>query len=220
VLVDGSGGGVNEPDLLLRALGARFLTTGRPRELTVIHPSGMGDHQGGGIEHLAHAGLIRRIIGGHWGWCERLQAMARDEPIEAYCLPQGVLAHLLRAVTGGGRASSRTSAWGRSSIRAWKAGGSTGARDSLVEVLNLAGREWLFYPSLPIHAALIRGSVADEWGNVTMDREGLYAETLSAAQAAKNSGGVAIAQVDAAGNVNVSKFGGRIPGVGRFINIS
>lgn len=215
VLVDGSGGGVNEPDLLLQALAARYRATGQPRDLTIVHPSGMGDHRGGGLDHLADPGLIRRVIGGHWGWCDRLQALARDEQIEAYCLPQGVISHLLRAIAGG-RPGVVTHVGLGTFVDPRLEGGRLNRRAgaALVERLHLAGRDWLFYPSWPIHAALIRGSVADEGGNLTMECEGLYAETLSAAQAAKNSGGVVIAQVKhlaAGGSLDPRRV--KVPGV-------
>lgn len=196
VLIDGSGGGVNEPGLILSALEARFLKHRHPTALTVVHPSGMGDGQGGGIDRLAHPGLVKKSIGGHWSWCPRMQRLATTEEIEAYCLPQGVLSHLLRAIAGhapgvithiglgtfvdpridGGRLNAR-------------------AKDQLVELITLKEREYLFYPSFKIDVAIIRGTSADEFGNITMEDEGLYAETLSAAQAAKNSGGIVIAQV-------------------------
>lgn len=195
VLVDGSGGGVNEPGAVLAALEARFLRDRHPAALTLVHPSGMGDGQGGGMDRLAHEGMVKRVIGGHWNWCRNMQRMATSEQIEAYCLPQGVLSHLLRSIAGhkpgvisevglgtfvdprrdGGRLNAR-------------------ARDALVELIELKGREYLFYPSFPIDVAIIRGTAADEDGNLTMDDEGLFAETLSAAQAARNSGGIVIAQ--------------------------
>lgn len=196
VLVDGSGGGVNEPGFVLSALEARFLQTGHPAALTVVHPSGMGDAQGGGIDRLAHPGMVSKAIGGHWNWCPAMQRLATSEWIEAYCLPQGVMSHLFRAIAGnkpgvithiglgtfvdprieGGRLNSR-------------------AKDQLVELITLKGCEYLFYPSFKINVAIIRGTSADELGNITMEGEGLYAETLSSAQAAKNSGGIVIAQV-------------------------
>jgi len=196
VLVDGSGGGVNEPDLVLAALEARFLAERHPARLTVVHPSGMGDGEGGGIDRFAHQGMVARAIGGHWSWCPGMQTLATSGAIEAYCLPQGVLSHLFRAIAGGkpgvvthvglGTFVDPRIDGGRLNDR---------SRDALVELISLRGRDYLFYPSFAIDVAVIRGSSADELGNVSMEAEGLYAETLSAAQAARNSGGMVIAQV-------------------------
>ena len=100
VLVDGSGGGVNEPGLVLAALESRFAREQHPARLTVVHPSGVGDGQGAGIDRFAHPGMVSKAIGGHWNWAPRMQRMALAEEIEAYCLPQGVLSHLFRAIAG------------------------------------------------------------------------------------------------------------------------
>ena len=196
VVVDGSGGGVNEPGQVLAALEARFLKEGRPRALTVVHPSGMGDAHGGGIDYLAHGDMVSKAIGGHWQWCPGMQRLASSEQIEAYCLPQGVMSHMFRAIAGhkpgvitkvglgtfvdpridGGRLNTKT-------------------KEQLVELIEIKGQEYLFYPTFKVDVSIIRGTTADEFGNITMEGEGLFAETLSAAQAAKNSGGIVIAQV-------------------------
>ena len=196
VLVDGSGGGVNEPDLVLAALEARFLADRHPAALSVVHPSGMGDGNGGGIDRLAHAGMVRRVVGGHWSWCPRMQNLATTEQIEAYCLPQGVMSHLFRAIAG--HAPGVITHVGLGTFVDPRIDGgrlNACAKDQLVELMTLKGREYLFYPSFKIDVAIIRGTTADEMGNVTMEGEGLYAETLSAAQAARNSGGIVIVQV-------------------------
>jgi propionate CoA-transferase len=196
VLVDGSGGGVNEPALLLRALEERFLADGSPSDLTIVHPSGMGDGRGGGIARVAHPGLVRRVIGGHWSWSREMQQLASDEAIEAYCLPQGVLSHLLRNIAGRGPGLLTHVGLG-TFVDPRLEGGRLNERttEELVELVEIGGREWLLYRTLDIDVALIRGTRADERGNIVMDEEGLYAETLSAAQAAKNCGGIVIAQV-------------------------
>ncbi len=196
VLVDGSGGGVNEPDLVLAALERRFLEQGHPAQLSVVNPSGMGDGKGGGIDRLAHPGMVRRAIGGHWSWCPKMQLLATTEQIEAYCLPQGVMSHLFRAIAG--HAPGVISHVGLGTfvdprIECGRLNAS--AKDALVELMSIKGREYLFYPSFDIDVAVIRGTTADDLGNITMEGEGLYAETLSAAQAARNSGGIVIAQV-------------------------
>jgi propionate CoA-transferase len=196
VLVDGSGGGVNEPDGVLEALEARFLDERHPTALTVVHPSGMGDGQGSGIDRFAHAGMVRRAIGGHWNWCPGMQRLAMSDAIEAYCLPQGVMSHLFRAIAG--HAPGVITHIGLGTFVDPRIDGgrlNASAKDPLVELMTLRDREYLFYPSFGIDVAVIRGTTADALGNITMEEEGLYAETLSAAQAARNSGGIVIAQV-------------------------
>lgn len=215
VLVDGSGGGVNEPAAVLAGIEERFLSEQHPRGLTLVHVSGMGDGEGGGIDRFSHAGMVRRVIGGHWGWTQRMQQLAFENKIEAYCLPQGTLSHLLRDIAAG--RPGAVSAVGLGTFVDPRYGGgrlNAAAVDDVVQLIELAGKEWIFTPAFPIDVAVIRGTCADTSGNLTMDREGLFAETLSAAQAARNSGGVVIAQVRhvvAAGTLDPRRV--RVPGV-------
>lgn len=196
VLVDGSGGGVNEPGAVLEALERRFLEEGEPRDLTLLHVSGMGSGNGDGIDYFAHDGMVKRVIGGHWGWSREMQELAADDRIEAYCLPQGTLSHLLRDI-----AAHRPGVISKVGIGTFidpRLGGgklNARAREDVVELISLKGDDYIFTPAFPIDVAVIRGTTADENGNITMEGEGLYAETLAAAQAAKNSGGVVLAQV-------------------------
>ena len=196
VLVDGSGGGVNQPDALLQAIAQRFESSGDLYDLTIVHPSGLGDGLGGGVDRLATQGLVKRVVGGHWGWTPRMQELALNEKIEAYCLPQGVISHLMRE-TAAGRPGVVTKVGLYTACDPRLEGGRLNrtAKADLVEVVTLRGQEWLLYKSFPIDVAIIKASFADERGNLCMDHEGLAAEVLSAAQAAKNSGGVVIAQV-------------------------
>lgn len=215
VLVDGSGGGVNEPGAVLAALEARFQSEQHPRGLNLVHVSGMGDGHGGGIDHLAHAGMVKRVIGGHWGWSAPMQELARTEQIEAYCLPQGTLSHLLREVAG--HRPGVLSHVGLGTFVDPRLGGgrlNEAAVEDIVELVELHGREWLFTPAFPIDVAIIRATRADTAGNLSMDGEGLLAETLSAAQAARNSGGIVIAQVRevvSAGTLDPRRV--RVPGI-------
>ena len=196
VMVDGSGGGVNEPDLILRAIAERFAETGTPTDLRVVHPNGLGDGDGSGVDRLAEPGLVRGVIGGHWGWSSRMQALAEANEIEAYCLPQGTMSQLLREIAGG-RPGVMTRVGMGTFVDPRLDGGRLNdrARQELVRLIDLDGEEWLLYRSFPIDVAVIRASLADESGNLVFDQEGILCEQLPAAQAAKNSGGVVIAQV-------------------------
>ena len=215
VLVDGSGGGVNEPGAILAALEQRFLEIQHPRDLTLVHISGMGDGHGGGIDRFAHPGMVRRVIGGHWGWTPRMQQLCAENQIEAYCLPQGTLSHLMRDIAAG--RPGAVSAVGLGTFVDPRHGGgrlNAAAKEDLVEVVTLAGQEWLFTRAFPIDVAIIRATTADADGNLVMDGEGLLAETLAAAQAARNSGGVVLAQVRhlaADGSLDPRRV--RVPGI-------
>jgi propionate CoA-transferase len=214
IVVDGSGGGVNQPDAILAALAQRFSETAAPSGLTVMHPSGLGDGLGGGIDRLADPGLVTRVIGGHWGWTPQMQKLALAGEIEAYCLPQGVMSHWMREVAAG-RPGVLTTVGIGTACDPRLEGGKLNARttDDLVELVELRGQEWLLYHSFPVDVAIIKGSYADERGNLCMDDEGLFAEVLSATQAAFNSGGIVIAQVNSvvqAGTIDPRRV--RVPG--------
>jgi len=215
VIISASGGGVNEATAILSALEARFLETGRPRDLTVCHPCGLGDAKGGGTDRFAHPGMVRRVIAGHWSWSPRICQMILDNEIEAYCWPQGVISHLFRAIAGG-RPGVVTHV-GLGTFADPRLGGgrcNTRTTEELVEVVTLGGREVLFYPAFPVDVAIIRGTTADEWGNITMEREGVTLEALAASMAAHNCGGRVLAQVQRmaeAGSLDPRQV--RVPGV-------
>ena len=196
VIISASGGGVNEATAILGALEARFLETGHPRDLTVCHPCGLGDGKGGGTDRFAHPGLARRVIAGHWSWSPRVCRMILNDEVEAYCWPQGVISHLFRAIAGG-RPGVVTHVGLGTFADPRQGGGRCNARtaEELVEIITLGGREVLFYPAFPVDVAIIRGTTADEWGNITMEREGVTLEALVAAMAAHNCGGKVLAQV-------------------------
>jgi len=190
------GNGVGEPGKVLEAIEKRFVATGHPRALTLVHPSGMGDGKGSGDDLFAHEGMVRRAIGGHFGLAPKLSQMIIDGKVEGYVVPQGVMAQLPRAIAGG-RPGLITHVGLGTFLDPRQEGGrlSDRSRAELVKVIHLEGKEWLFYKSFPVNAAVIRGTTADEDGNITMEHEGTVYEALPLAQAAKNSGGIVIAQV-------------------------
>lgn len=185
------------PEALNKAVEQRFLNTGHPKNLTYLYASSQGNKKGCGGEHYAHKGLLKRFVAAHWATVPALGEMAMRNEMEAYNLPQGALCHLFRDIAAK-KPGSITQVGLGTFIDPRNGGGKLNeiTKEDMVELIHIHEKEYLFYPSFPVQVAFLRGTYADEHGNVTLEREVATLEATSVAQAVKNSGGIVVVQVE------------------------
>ena len=185
------------PEALTKALEQRFVETGSPKDLTLFYAAAQGNRDGSGADHFAHEGMTKRVIGGHWNMVPELGKLVMENKIEAYNLPQGTLSQLYRDIAGH-RLGTLTHVGLNTFADPRVEGGKLNSRttEDIVEVVEICGQVRLLYKSQHLDIGFIRGTYADENGNVTLEHEVASLEATSIAQAVKNCGGKVVVQVE------------------------
>ncbi len=195
----------------------RFLETGAPNNLTLLFCAAQGDTKDKGLNHFAHEGMTRRAIGGHWGLAPKLGKMAADNKILAYDFPQGITTHMFRDAAAhkpGTITHVGLGTFADPRLLGGKLNDMTKAAEDLVTLMEIDGKEYLFYKTHPVDFCILCGTYADEDGNISLEHCGVMAETLAVAQACKNSGGTVVVQVERvvkAGSLDPQKV--EVPGI-------
>lgn len=207
--------GSGHAEVITSEIENQFLNEGHPRDLTVFHCAGIGDGKTKGIGHFGYEGLVKRVIGGHYNLAPRMVKLAVENKIEAYNFPQGTLAQLTRDIAAGKPGTVSKVGLG-TFVDPRIEGGKLNAKtqEDMVEVINLQGKDYLFYKGFNVDVAIIRATSADERGNLSIEKEAVSLEIFSMAQAAKRSGGIVIAQVErivSAGSLNPKMV--KVPGI-------
>jgi propionate CoA-transferase len=218
-----SSSGLGCPDAVLEAIGARFEAAGAPRDLTTIHPIAAGDMYGvKGMDHLARPGLLKRTICGSYpsgpssAEPPQIWGLIAANAIAAYNVPSGILFDLHREA-----AAKRPGVFTKVGLDTFVdpfhqgcAMNGLAAAAAIVRHETFAGEDWLFFPVISPDVAIIRATTADERGNLTYEHEGAYLGGLDQALAARNNGGIVIAQVARmAANGSLKPHDVRVPGV-------
>ena len=198
-----SSSGLGCPDAMLSAIGQRFQETQHPKGLTAIHPIAAGDMYGiDGIDHLALDGLLKRVVAGSLPSDPssmeppKIWQMIGENRVQAYNLPSGILYHMHREAAAH-RPGVLTKVGMDTFVDPLQLGGRMNecSPPEIVERVTFDGNQWLFFRSIPIDVALIRGTTADKHGNITTEHEGGSLGIYDQALAAHNNGGIVIAQV-------------------------
>ncbi|MGV1004738.1 MAG: acyl CoA:acetate/3-ketoacid CoA transferase [Candidatus Nanopelagicales bacterium] len=187
--------GTGSPEELLIRLRERFQFTDSPRDLTVILSSGIGDGGELGLNQLALEGLLKKVVAGHWGLTPKLAPLVVENKIEAYNLPQGVLTQLFRD-TAAKRPCLVTHVGLGTFVDPRHEGGKMNeiSHEDFVSELEIAGERYLAYKTFTPDFCLLKGTYADEDGNISFEQEPLTLGALAIAMATRNHGGKVIVQ--------------------------
>jgi propionate CoA-transferase len=189
---------VLSPETLLKALGDRYRETGTPKGLTEIHPIIVGMGVDRGLEHLAQPGMIKRAIGSGFSFLKtsRYTGMLKDNAFEAHVIPMGTIFQMMGDIASG-RSKTLTQVGLNTFVDPNIEGGriNRAAEKSLARHVRIDEEAYLQYDLPVLNVALLRGTTADENGNISLENEPVSLGVRNLAMAVKNAGGKVIVQV-------------------------
>ena len=208
MLVVGGFGSYGSAEELLEGLADRYEKTSHPKNLTVVCGIAPGDKleikdEPGrgynlGVNRLRAPGLIGTIRCGNLTDVRAIAYDVGDNKIAGYLPPMGVMVNLFRAVAGG-RPGLITKVGLGTFCDPRNEGCCVNdkAREQgpIVRLMEIDGEEYLYYNGFKPNVCFLRGTYADEDGNISMVNEGLHGTELEIAIATRNSGGTVIVQV-------------------------
>ncbi|KXA13150.1 CoA transferase [Fusobacterium equinum] len=207
--------GIGVPEEILIEIEKAFFCENKPKNLSIVFAAGFGDGKTRGLNRLAHKGLIKKVIGGHWGLAPELGKLANDNSIEAYNFPQGVISQMFRDMAAG-KPGTISHVGLNTFVDPELSGGKLNlvTTEELVQKIKLENKETLFFKVQKPNVAILRGTSSDEDGNISLEKEALTLEVLSVAMAVKNNGGKVFVQVERmVKSSSISPKNVKIPGV-------
>ncbi|UWF66458.1 MULTISPECIES: acyl CoA:acetate/3-ketoacid CoA transferase [unclassified Brucella] len=218
-----SSSGLGCPDMMLKAIGERFDETGHPQNITTLHPIAAGDMSGiKGVDYIAKKGLLKKILAGSYpsgpssAEPPLIWQMITNNEIPAYNIPSGILFDMHREAAAK-RPGVLTKVGLDTFVDPKRQGTAMNdkAREApVVKRVSFEGEDWLYFPAIAPQVAIIRATTADERGNLTYEHEGATLGGLDQALAARNNGGIVIAQVKRIAREGTLKpHDVRVPGV-------
>ncbi|MBQ5583909.1 MAG: 3-oxoacid CoA-transferase, partial [Ruminiclostridium sp.] len=189
------------PEDLMMSLADHYDQTGHPRDLRLVKCTSQGDGKGRGLSQLAaKEGMFKEVVLTHMGYDPGLRKLVQEEKVTCHMIPLGNMMSLFRAIaaglpgaiatTGIGTFADPRNGGGKANQKTWASG------KEVVSLVELGGKECLFYPAFPIDICFIRATYGDEAGNLSIKNEAMNIEQFEVAAAVHNSGGIVIAQVD------------------------
>lgn len=187
----------NLPMEVLKYLVEQYDEDRKTDNLTFVVSNDISDFDDGfDLDSFVSRDMVKRIIASLVIASPLTVEAIKNNRIEAYFLPQGVIATSYR-----NHASSSpgmiTKIGLNTVVDPRMSGGKVNGitHDDLVSLIEINNEEYLHYNFPKIDVALLRGTYADEKGNIYMTHESHLGEGFSAASAAKQNGGKVIVQV-------------------------